>query len=65
MKNSIIRTQTVTGMGDGAEVGRGGQIATTPEMTRPLLSAVVRVYKGSGNRLGTPIRGQVIDRSAK
>ena len=24
---------------------------------------VVRVYKGSGDRPGTPIRGQVIDRS--
>ena len=26
---------------------------------------VVRVYKGSGDRPGTPIRGQVIDRSLK
>ena len=26
-------------------------------------TVVVRVYKGFGNRLGTPIRGQVIDRS--
>ena len=28
-----------------------------------ILSRVVRVYKGSGDRPGTPIRGQVIDRS--
>ena len=28
-----------------------------------IMSEVVRVYKGSGDRPGTPIRGQVIDRS--
>ena len=39
-------------------------ISSILTMFKPRL-AVVRVYKGSGDRPGTPIRGQVIDRSLK